>query len=499
MENCLFDALIRPLLGRQTPFLLLPDGSALSGDAFLARVAQLAHALAAAGVGVGDRVCLQVAKSPDALAAWGATVALGAVYLPLNPAYTPAELQHFLNDATPRVLVCDPARADRLRPLAEAAGARLMTLGADGRGSLAEAAAAAGTAPLVPVARGEEDLAALLYTSGTTGRSKGAMLTHGNLLSNARVLAREWRFSAQDVLLNALPIFHTHGLFVATNIALLTGGAMILLPGFDPAEVRRWLPRASVMMGVPTFYSRLLADPGFGAADTAGVRLFISGSAPLLEETHRAFHDRTGQTILERYGMTETNMNTSNPYDGPRRAGTVGLPLPGVELRLMRDGHEVGPGEIGAIEVRGPNVFRGYWNLPDKTAEDLGPDGWFKTGDLGQRDPDGYLRIVGRSKDLVISGGFNVYPKEIEGLLDALPGVRESAVIGVPHPDLGEAVFAVLTGSADPEAALQAIGDRLARFKQPRAAVLLDDLPRNAMGKVQKNLLRDRFMDWFTA
>ncbi len=501
MPNILYDALLVPLAGRQTPLLLLTDRPSLSGDAFLRLVARQANALRSLGVGPGDRIAAQAPKTPEALALYGAAVALGAVFLPLNTAYTAEEVEYFLGDATPRVFVCDGLREASLRPIAARHGATVLTLNADGTGSLTGAAVGQGET-VAPADRGTDDLAALLYTSGTTGRSKGAMLTHGNLLSNAEALAELWRFTPQDVLLHALPIFHTHGLFVASNLSLLTGGAMIFLPGFAPDQVLGQMPHASVMMGVPTFYTRLLDDPRLTRGLTAHMRLFISGSAPLLAETHLAFAERTGHLILERYGMTETNMIASNPYDGERRAGTVGFPLPGVELRIALDGVDVAPGEVGQIEVRGPNVFKGYWQMPDKTAEELRPDGFFLTGDLGLRDADGYLRIVGRSKDLVISGGFNVYPKEVELLLDEVPGVLESAVIGVPHPDFGEAVFAVLVPRRgeplDPDAALATIRDRLARYKQPKAAVVVTDLPRNTMGKVQKNLLRQTYSGWFS-
>lgn len=496
MTNPLYDALFAPLAGRQTPLLILADGREVSGDAFLRLVARLAQALRGQGVGPGDRLAVQVAKSPEALAFYGAAMALGAVFLPLNTAYTPAEVGYFLGDAEPKVFLCDPSRAGAL---AEVAGeARVLTLAADGSGTLAELAAGQ-PETVEPAGRGADDLAALLYTSGTTGRSKGAMLTQANLLSNAEVLADLWQFTERDVLLNALPIFHTHGLFVAGNVTLLTGGAMIFLPGFDQEQMIRWLPKATAMMGVPTFYTRLLDDPRFTADLVRGVRLFISGSAPLLAETHRAFEARTGHRILERYGMTETGMNTSNPYKGERRAGTVGFPLPGVELRIVAEGHEVPRGEVGVIEVRGPNVFQGYWRMPEKTAEELRPDGWFITGDVGMMDEAGYVTIVGRAKDLIISGGFNVYPKEVELLLDEVPGVKESAVIGLPHPDFGEAVFAVLAGDAglDGAAAVDRVRDRLAKFKQPKGVVVLPDLPRNAMGKVQKAELRARYKDWF--
>jgi malonyl-CoA/methylmalonyl-CoA synthetase len=475
-------------------------GYVLTGDAFLRMVARAANALRAAGVGPGDRVAVQVAKSPQALAVYGAAAGLGAVFLPLNTAYTAAEVAYFLGNATPRVFLCDPTKAVALAPVAATHGAGLMTLDGTGRGSFAEAMAGVGDA-FAPVDRGPDDLAAILYTSGTTGRSKGAMLTHRNLLSNAEALADLWRFTAADVLLHALPIFHTHGLFVASNVSLLTGGRMIFLPGFDLDQVLAALPRATAMMGVPTFYTRLLEDARFTRDLCGGMRLFVSGSAPLLAETHRAFQARTGHVILERYGMTETNMNTSNPYAGERRAGTVGFPLPGVDLRIMAEGAPVAPGEAGVIEVRGPNVFAGYWQMPEKTAEELRPDGWFITGDVGRVDADGYVQIVGRAKDLVISGGFNVYPVEVEAELDAQPGVLESAVIGVPHPDFGEAVFAVLVAqkgvTLKPEAVLAGLRDRLARFKQPKAAVVVEALPRNTMGKVQKAELRKTYAGWF--
>ncbi len=500
MTNVLFDALFAPLSGRETAFLILPDGHEMTGDAFFRLVARQAYALRAAGVVPGDRVAVQVAKSPEALAVYAATVGLGAVFLPLNTAYTPEEVEYFLGNATPRVFLCDPVRQAALAPVAARHGAGLITLGATGGGELAELAAGKPDS-FAPVARGADDLAAILYTSGTTGRSKGAMLSHGNLLSNAQVLAALWQFTDRDVLLHALPIFHTHGLFVASNISLLTGGAMIFLPGFDADQVIGLLPRATAIMGVPTFYTRLLDDVRFDRALTCHMRLFVSGSAPLLAETHREFQARTGHRILERYGMTETNMNTSNPYDGDRRAGTVGLPLPGVDLRLMGEAGEVAPGEVGVIEVRGPNVFQGYWQMPEKTREELRADGWFITGDLATVDAGGYVTIVGRAKDLIISGGFNIYPKEVEMLLDDQPGVLESAVIGLPHPDFGEAVFAVLTPQKgvvlDAQAVLAGLRDRLARFKQPKAAIVLPSLPRNTMGKVQKNLLRAEYAGWF--
>ncbi len=499
MPNPLYDALFAALAGRESPLLLLQDGTRITGSAFHAQIAQLAHALHSLGVEPGDRVAVQIAKSPEALAVYAATVSIGAIFLPLNTAYTAAELDYFIGNATPRLFLCDPLKAESLRPMAEAHSAQLLTLGPKAEGSLPDLAALQPSS-FTPTDRAPGDLAAILYTSGTTGRSKGAMLTHRNLLSNAETLAQLWRFTEQDTLLHALPIFHTHGLFVASNVSLLSGGRMIFLPNFDAETAIRMMPKATVMMGVPTFYTRLLEAPGL--ADAAKhMRLFISGSAPLLTETHIAFEARTGHRILERYGMTETNMNTSNPYDGERRAGTVGLPLPDVHLRIVAQGQEVALGEVGMIEVRGPNVFAGYWQMPERTAEELTADGWFLTGDLATQDADGYITIVGRAKDLIITGGYNVYPKELELLLDEVPGVLESAVIGLPHPDFGEAVFAVLTPrkgvALDPAAVLVAIAGNLARFKQPKAAVVVGDLPRNTMGKVQKNLLRAEYADWF--
>ncbi|MDP3959085.1 MAG: malonyl-CoA synthase [Pseudorhodobacter sp.] len=500
MTNPLHDALFAPLAGRDSALVILPAGGTITGAEFLALVARQAQALRGQGLGAGDRIAVQVAKSPEALALYGAAVALGAIYLPLNPAYTAAEVDYFLADAAPRIFICDGARAGALAALAAGHGARLLTLNGDGSGSLSDLARAMpGDVAATP--RDANDVAAILYTSGTTGRSKGAMLTQGNLLSNARVLADLWQVTPRDVLLHALPIFHTHGLFVACNTVLLTGGAMLFQPGFALDAVLAALPQATVMMGVPTYYTRLLADARFGRKAAAGLRLFISGSAPLLAETHLAFEARSGHRILERYGMTETGMLTSNPYAGQRRAGTVGLPLPGVGLRIMGETGEVVPGAVGGIEVRGPNVFAGYWQMPEKTAAEFTADGWFITGDVGVRDADGYLRIVGRQKDLIISGGFNVYPKEVELVLDEVPGVLESAVIGVPHPDFGEAVFAVLVArpgfELQPEAVLAAIGGQLARFKQPKAAVVLAELPRNTMGKVQKAVLRANYGGWF--
>ena len=503
MANRLYDAAFAPHHGKDSVFLYLADGTRITHATFIERAARFANALVAAGTAPGDRVCAQIAKSPDALALYAACVRAGAVFLPLNTAYTADEVRYFLADSGARVFVCDPHHRMRLEPVATDCGARLHTLDASGGGTLADDANSA-SSEFDTIDRDADDLAALLYTSGTTGRSKGAMLTHENLLSNSQTLVDYWRFTERDVLLHALPIFHTHGLFVASNISLLAGGAMIFLPTFDLDEIIRLLPNATSLMGVPTFYTRLLGDARLTRERVEHMRLFVSGSAPLLAETHTAFEQRTGKRILERYGMTETNMNTSNPYEGERRAGTVGFALPGVELQITdpASGDPLPDGEIGLIEVRGPNVFKGYWQMPEKTREELRENGFFITGDLGVRDADGYVSIVGRNKDLIISGGYNIYPKEIELLLDEQPGVLESAVIGVPHPDFGESVVAVLVADGkaplDPDAIGASIGDRLARFKQPRRLVVIDELPRNAMGKVQKNLLRERYADAFT-
>ncbi|MEI5664600.1 malonyl-CoA synthase [Bosea sp. CCNWLW174] len=499
MGNHLFDLIKARMPAPTAPFAFLDDGRTYSYADMVAVSARFANALMALGVKPGDRVAVQVEKSIEALMLYLGTVRAGAIFLPLNTAYTPAEIEYFLGDAEPAVFVCDPAKAEALKPFADTAGAKLETLGV-GTGSLLEKANAA-SAEFADVARGADDLAAILYTSGTTGRSKGAMLSHDNLASNALALVDYWRFTKADVLLHALPIFHTHGLFVATNVILFAGAAMILLPKFDPEQVFKYLPKATSMMGVPTFYVRLLQDQRLSKETTKHMRLFVSGSAPLLAETHREWRERTGHAILERYGMTETNMNTSNPYDGERVAGTVGFPLPGVLARVTdpESGKELARDEIGMIEVKGPNVFKGYWRNPEKTKAEFRADGFFITGDLGKIDPAGYVHIVGRGKDLIITGGYNVYPKEVEAEIDEMPGVIESAVIGCPHPDFGEGVTAVVVAKpgADISAAgiAKALEQRLAKFKQPKQVFVVADLPRNTMGKVQKNLLREQYKD----
>ncbi|KAF0124389.1 MAG: Acyl-CoA synthetases (AMP-forming)/AMP-acid ligases II [Xanthobacteraceae bacterium] len=469
MANHLFD-LVR-LYGTEPAktFIETEDGTVFTYDDLFAATGRFAHALVASGVKPGDRVAVQVEKSPGAIFLYLACVRAGAVFLPLNTGYTLAEIEYFLSDAEPSLVVCDPGRREGIAEVAARTGVPAVeTLGRGKDGSLWNKANA--QEPVFDtVSRDADDLAAILYTSGTTGRSKGAMLTHDNLASNALTLKDYWKFTKDDVLLHALPIFHTHGLFVATNTILMAGASMLFLPKFD--------------------------TPGA----TRHMRLFISGSAPLLAETHRAFREKTGQAILERYGMTETNMNTSNPYDGERVAGTVGFPLPGVELRVTdpETGAAIPQGEIGMIEVKGPNVFKGYWRMPEKTAAEFRADGFFITGDLGKIDPDGYVHIVGRGKDLVISGGYNVYPKEVETEIDGMAGVFESAVIGVPHPDFGEGVTAVVVptpgAKLDEGTILTALEARLAKFKLPKRVIVVDDLPRNTMGKVQKNVLRETY------
>ena len=462
----------------------LQGASPATYAALWAETGRMAHALASLGLAKGDRLLLQVEKCPEVLTLYLACLRTGVVFLPVNPAYTLAETQHFVTDAEPALAL---AEGDRVAEMA-ALGVRCLTLA-----TFLDLAAGQRADADDPVAR-PDDLAAILYTSGTTGRSKGVMLTRANLASNAAALVDLWQFTEQDVLLHVLPVFHTHGLFVATNCALLAGASLIFLGAFSPDAVVSALPRATVMMGVPTFYTRLLADPRLNPDLCRGLRLFISGSAPLSPATHAAWLARSGHAILERYGMTETNMLTSNPYSGARKAGTVGLPLPGVDVRVAGpDGTPLPAGEAGAIEVRGPNVFPGYWRLPEQTARDF-RDGWFITGDLGAFDAEGYLSILGRSKDLVITGGLNVYPAEVEAALDALPGVATSAVIGLPHPDFGEAVVACVIatpGAMLDEAAIRAaLRDRLAAFKIPKAVLILPDFPRNAMGKVHTAELR---------
>ena len=502
MSNHLFDILFDQKPG-QAVFIELTDGRRWSYDDILSETARVANALVAAGVQPGDRVAAQIDKSVSAIALYLGTIRAGAVFLPLNTAYTAVEVEYFINDAEPTVFVGRSSTETALRPIAEGNGARFETLSVDDSGSWSQLVMDS-SREFKTVSRDEHDLAGLLYTSGTTGRAKGAMISHLNLASNAKTLADIWHFTSDDVLLHALPIFHTHGLFVAINTTLIAGASMLFLPRFEADQVVSVMPRASVMMGVPTFYTRLLNKTNFTAEQAKNMRLFVSGSAPLLEETHNAFRARTGKSILERYGMTETNMNTSNPYEGDRRAGTVGFPLPGVEIRITDtdSGIELANGEIGILEVRGPNIFQGYWRMPEKTAEEFRQDDFFITGDLARIDDQGYVVIVGRDKDLIISGGYNVYPKEVELEIDALPGIVESAVIGLPHDDFGEAVSAVVVAEQDRSISekniVAEISNRLASYKQPKRIFFVDQLPRNSMGKVQKNLLRDEYKKTYT-
>jgi malonyl-CoA/methylmalonyl-CoA synthetase len=462
--------------------------------------AKIANLLTRLRLPENARIAAQVEKSPEALILYLATIRAGFVFLPLNTAYRAAEMAYFIENAEPSVVVCSPQSFGWVSQIAFAHGTEhVFTLGDDRTGSLLSRAAFQSNT-FHTVERKQTDLAAILYTSGTTGRSKGAMLTHGNLASNAEVLHTFWDLRQNDVLLHSLPLFHIHGLFVASHSALVSGSKMIFLPKFDSNEVIKHLPRATVFMGVPTYYVRLLADEEFDRETCGNMRLFISGSAPLLKETFETFRERTGFTILERYGMSETAMLVSNPYDGERVGGTVGVPLPGVSVRVVRDdGLACDSDEIGHIQVKGPNVFSGYWRMPDKTAEEFTPDGFFKTGDVGKFDGKGYLTIVGRSKDLIITGGYNVYPKEIESLIDEMGGVAESAVIGLPHPDFGEAVTAVVVpmpgATLSEKEIITALKSRIANFKVPKRVYIVDELPRNTMGKVQKNVLRERYAD----
>lgn len=498
MNANLFSRLFDNLKDASKLAIETPDGQRVSYGDLIALSGQMANCLVARGVKVGDRVAVQAEKSVPALVLYLATVRAGAVYLPLNTAYTLNELDYFITDAEPSLIVCDPSKAAGIAAIAAKVNAKVDTLDPAGKGSLTDGTAKE-KAEFATVERKDDDLAAILYTSGTTGRSKGAMLTHDNLASNSLTLVDCWRFTDKDVLIHALPIYHTHGLFVASNVTLFARASMIFREKFDAAEVLGLMSRATALMGVPTFYVRLLQQKGLTREATRNMRVFISGSAPLLADTHREWSARTGHGILERYGMTETNMNTSNPYEGDRVPGAVGFPLPGVSARITdpETGKELGRETIGMIEVKGPNVFKGYWRMPEKTKAEFRDDGFFITGDLGKIDERGYVHILGRGKDLVISGGFNVYPKEVESEIDAMPGVVESAVIGVPHADFGEGVTAVVvkdkSAALDEAAVMRALEGRLAKFKMPKKVIFVDDLPRNTMGKVQKNVLRDTY------
>ena len=482
------------------------DGLYYSWDDLEKATSKIANLLARLKLPQGSRVAVQVEKSPEALFLYLATLKAGLVYLPLNTAYQAAEIEYFLGNAEPAVVVCSSKNLTWVTQVAKKTGTKhVFTLDDDRTGTLLERAVLESDRSKT-VKRSDKDLAAILYTSGTTGRSKGAMLSHGNLGSNALVLKKFWAWEKGDVLLHALPIFHVHGLFVASHGALINGSKMIWLPRLDTKALIKHMPRSTVMMGVPTFYVRLLLDPEFTKQTTKNMRLFISGSAPLLTETFNSFKERTGHTILERYGMSETVMLVSNPFKGARVGGSVGLPLPKTKVRVVTDDGQIcGVNEIGNVQVKGPNVFQGYWRMPEKTKEEFTKDGWFKTGDVGRwggetsagKVPKDYLCIVGRSKDLIISGGYNVYPKEIESFIDDMAGVDESAVIGVPHPDFGEAVLAVVVPKAgaklNAEAMIADLKGKIANFKVPKRIIIVPELPRNAMSKVQKNVLRDTY------
>ncbi|WP_428541686.1 malonate--CoA ligase [Profundibacter sp.] len=461
-----------------------------------------AAVLKSCGVNKGDRVVVQVKKSPEAVLLYLACLRAGAVYIPLNTAYTLTEVRYFVEDAKPRLIVCDPNSKEQfVKAFTDEIAITILTLAGDGTGSFINRAL-----KLVPdhtiANNNADDVAAILYTSGTTGRSKGAMLTHGNLSSNALVLHDYWGWVPGDVLLHALPIFHVHGLFVALHCALLNASKVVFHNKFDTDQIIKALPHVTVMMGVPTFYTRLLETPDFDRHTCRNIRLFISGSAPLLAESFNAFENLTGHKILERYGMTEAGMITSNPYDGERIAGSVGFALPGVKARIAdQNGNELPYGEVGVLEIAGPNVFAGYWQMPEKTAEEFRADGYFITGDMAEMDKNRRISIVGRAKDLVISGGYNVYPKEVESIIDEMPDVIESAVIGVPHPDFGEAVTAVIVtndgAQIDTDTVQTFLGGKLARFKQPKQVFIVSELPRNTMGKVQKKVLREQYADTY--
>lgn len=497
MSNGLFD-LLRQHFPQDLakPFLILRDGRVFSYGDIDRLSAQFANALSDAGAKIGDRVAVQVEKSAEAVALYLACLRGGFVYLPLNSAYRDDELAYFLTDAEATIAVGDPASSEFARVAATCLVTRYFTLGTGGTGTLMDAAKASPDTHTSAV-RSADDLAAILYSSGTTGKPKGVMLSNANLASNALMLHKLWGFKPSDVLLHALPIFHTHGLFVALNTTILNGTPILFHTKFNTDDVLADLPRATVMMGVPTFYVRLAASPKLNKDVCKNMRLFISGSAPLLDETFRTFEARTGHAILERYGMTEAGMITSALPDRPRRPNTVGWPLPDVTLRIVNEqGQAVAPGDTGEIQIQGPNVFKGYWRKPEKTAEDF-VNGFFKTGDLARFEPDGMISIVGRAKDMMISGGFNVYPKEIETVIDGLPGVDESAVIGMPHPDFGEAGLAVITlksgATLTTETVTTALKAALANYKIPKLIVFADTLPRNAMSKVQKKELRQTY------
>ena len=497
-SNNLYDDIFEPT--KQSPELfLINNNGEITYSEFHKTINQIANLLIQKGMKPGERVAVQAEKSNLQIALYAATIKAGGVYLPLNTGYTLIELEYFIEDSGAKIIVIDKKIEEQLLASVDKS-ITILTLNSDESGSVMHYAKNQDI-KFEAIERNPEDLAAILYTSGTTGKSKGAILSHKNLLSNTKVLKEYWKFTKDDVLLHMLPIYHTHGLFVATNLLAYVGGAMIFLPKFDIDQAIEWMSKATTMMGVPTFYTRLLSDQRFDQSLTNHMRLFISGSAPLLAETHREFEDRTGKKILERYGMTETNMCTSNPYDEERIAGTVGLPLPGVELRIADDqGNEIKQGEIGIIELRGENVFKGYWQMPDKTNDSFRKDGFFITGDMAKIDHKGYVTIVGRDKDLIITGGLNVYPKEVETVIDQIETILESAVFASPHKDFGEAVVAAIVRKNNSLSEIEVkkyLSDKLAKFKQPKKIIFIENLPRNAMGKVQKAELRKKYKSLF--
>ena len=500
MTNILYDKVFGSNLDNNKIFLQTEEEQ-VSYKNFTILTNKIANILVSQGLNPGDRVAAQVEKSVTQLALYAATIKAGGVYLPLNTAYTPHELNYFISNARPKIIVTAKDTMGDLEKLFSSAQAIFLTLNADGTGSLSDKLKMSET-NFQAANRSKQDLAVIMYTSGTTGKSKGAKLTHQNLTSNCEVLEKSWEFSNNDVLLHMLPTYHTHGLLVACNLLAMVGGSMIFLPKFNVENALKWIPKATSMMGVPTYYTRLLDSAKFNKNISKNIRLFISGSAPLSADTHKMFKKRTGLSILERYGMTETNMSTSNPYRGKRIAGTIGKPLPGVEIRITDrlTGKVLPDNNIGVIEQRGENVFSGYWEMPEKTRESFTPDNFFITGDLGKRDKNGYITLVGRDSDMIISGGLNVYPKEVENHIDEIHEVRESAVIGVPHPDLGEGVVAVVDLKEkliDQKKIEDNLKPKLAKFKQPKYYIFVEELPRNAMGKIQKASLREQFKEVF--
>ena len=492
-SNYLFDEIFKSNETRPNIFLI-NENKEITYLEFNEIVNQISNYLIDINLLPGDRVAIQAEKNVIQLATYVATIKAGGVYLPLNTGYTLSELEYFFNDAKPKVIIVDDKIQNEVKNLVSYSSVSILSLNLDETGSLIEQIKNY-PKKFQSIKRNENDLAAILYTSGTTGKSKGAMLSHRNLVSNTEVLRNFWKFTENDVLLHMLPIYHTHGLFVACNLLAIVGGSMIFLEKFDAEKALLWMKRATSMMGVPTFYTRLLANEKLNNESAKHKRLFISGSAPLLSETHIEFEKRTGKKILERYGMTETNMNISNPYDGLRKAGTVGIPLPGIEIRIVNEeGDEVKVGQIGTIELKGENIFKGYWGMEEKTKESFKDDGFFITGDLAKKDENGYFTIVGRDKDMIISGGLNVYPKEIEDVINELPNITESAVFGVQHDDFGEAVVAAVVTTDDKNDGSQILDytkDKIAKYKQPKKIIFMSNLPRNSMGKVQKNKLRE--------